>query len=161
MTHDLATGAEACPTVCPNPNRVGATTSSFLPFAVTGVGVRDTLTPFAFFSAASRSRTARASSSSRCLSYPRRLTRCSSSTALRCASSKLIEVMAFFAPNFDTLPPIWVDVVLADSRDTWAGRAGLAGLERSAEEVTVRAAGAGAGGLEAAGGAGACWSRGE
>jgi hypothetical protein len=46
-----------------------------------------------------------ASSSSRSLSYPSRLIRSSSSIALRCASSKLMLVVAFFAPSLETLAP--------------------------------------------------------
>lgn len=141
LTHVLATGAAAaCPTVCPNPSRVGATTSSFLPF-VTGVVVRLTLVPAAFLSAASRSLNAFASSSSRCLSYPKRLTRSSSSRAFRCAASKSIAVVAFFAPSLDTFPPTAVGAVDEDRRGPAAGRVLPAGAPHREEEVVVRAAG--------------------
>ena len=116
-THALVgAAATAPPIVCPKPSLAiaGFSTSFLAPLLPTGVLPLLICSPLAFRSAASRSRTALASSSSLCLSYPNRLIRSSSSIALRCASSKLILVAAFFAPSLLALgPPAGREVVAA------------------------------------------------
>lgn len=130
-THAFGAAAVgAAPRVWPKPSLAGAGTLSFAtgPLPLTGV-----LLPLAaaeaeadafLLSSSCLALIAFASSSSRSLSYPSRLIRSSSSMALRCASSKLMLVVAFFAPSLDTLapPPIPPLEVFELSRVAVAGR---------------------------------------
>ena len=104
-----ALAAAAVAAVAPKPNLTGLGFSDTADLAAAEddppSGVELLLLAFLARCSASNLSLSLASSSSRFLSYPSRLTRSSSSKARFCASSKLIGAAAFLAPNFDARRP--------------------------------------------------------